>query len=101
MQQGLSEQEFYDDLVYKLKNIVSRAIFSDLFKNITICYNRIRYNKNIMRQSACLVVNPITVNNVASLFNCTPFLSRSAPFMDDIVVSNEGVTKLLKGLNPS
>ena len=30
-----------------------------------------------------------------------PFLSRSAPFMDDIVVSNEGVTKLFKGLNPS
>ena len=29
------------------------------------------------------------------------FLSRSAPFMDDIIVSNEGVTKLLKGLNPS
>ena len=29
-----------------------------------------------------------------------PFLSRSAPFMDDIVGSNEGVTKLLKGLNP-
>ena len=30
-----------------------------------------------------------------------PFLNRSAPFMDDIVVSNEGVTKLLKDLNPS
>ena len=30
-----------------------------------------------------------------------PFLSRSAPCMDDIVVSNEGVTKLFKGLNPS
>ena len=30
-----------------------------------------------------------------------PFLSRSAPFMDNIVVSNESVTKLLKGLNPS
>ena len=29
------------------------------------------------------------------------YLSRSVPFMDDIVVSNEGVTKLLKGLNPS
>ena len=27
---------------------------------------------NIMRQSACLVFNPITVNNFASLFNCTP-----------------------------
>ena len=30
-----------------------------------------------------------------------PLLDRSAPFMDDIVVTKEGVTKLLKGLNPS
>ena len=30
-----------------------------------------------------------------------PFLSRLAPFMDASVVSNKGVTKLLKGLNPS
>ena len=29
-----------------------------------------------------------------------PFLSRLAPFMDDIVVSNEGVTKLLKSFEP-
>ena len=33
---------------------------------------RIGYNINIMGQSACLVFNPITVNNFASLFNCTP-----------------------------
>ena len=30
-----------------------------------------------------------------------PLLDRSAPFIDDIVVSKDGVTKLLKGLNPS
>ena len=30
-----------------------------------------------------------------------PLLDRCAPFMDDIVVSKDGVTKLLKGLNPS
>ena len=30
-----------------------------------------------------------------------PLLDRSAPFMNDIAVSNEGVIKLLKGLNPS
>ena len=29
-----------------------------------------------------------------------PLLDRSAPFMEDIVVTKEGVTKLLKGLNP-
>ena len=26
----------------------------------------------VMRQNACLVVNPIMVNNFADLFNCTP-----------------------------
>ena len=30
-----------------------------------------------------------------------PLLDRSAPFMNDIAVSNDGVIKLLKGLNPS
>ena len=30
-----------------------------------------------------------------------PLLNRKAPFMEDIVVSKEGDTKLLKGLNPS
>ena len=30
-----------------------------------------------------------------------PLLDRSAPFMNDIVVSKDGVTELLKGLNPS
>ena len=30
-----------------------------------------------------------------------PLLDRSVPFMENIVVTKEGVTKLLKGLNPS
>ena len=30
-----------------------------------------------------------------------PLLERSAPFMNDIAVSKDGVIKLLKGLNPS
>ena len=72
LHQGLSEPEFYGDLVYKFKKIVSRADFSDQFRKIIVRYKRIGYNINIMRQSACLVFNPITVNNFASLFNCTP-----------------------------
>ena len=27
---------------------------------------------NIMRQTACLMFNPVTVNNFPALFNCTP-----------------------------
>ena len=71
LHQGLSEPEFYGDLVYKFKKIVGRADFSDQFRKIIVRYKRIGYNINIMRQSACLVFNPITVNNFASLFNCT------------------------------
>ena len=71
LHQGLSEPEFYDDLVYKFKNIESRADFSDQFRKIIVGYKRIGYNINIMRQSACLVFNPVTVNNFVSLFNCT------------------------------
>ena len=71
LHQGLSEPEFYGDLVYKFKKIVGRADFSDQFRKIIVRYKRIGYNRNIMRQSACLVFNPITVNNFASLFNCT------------------------------
>ena len=58
--------------VYKFKTIIGRVDFSDQFRKIIVRYKRIGYNINIMRQSACLVFNPITVNNFASLFNCTP-----------------------------
>ena len=61
------------DLVYKFKKNVGRADFSDQFRKIIVRYKyNVGYNINIMRQSACLVFNPITVNNFASLFNCTP-----------------------------
>ena len=65
LHQGLSEPEFYGDLVYKFKKIVGRADFSDQFRKIIVRYKRIGYNIDIMRQSACLVFNPITVNNFA------------------------------------
>ncbi|MEW8512930.1 MAG: hypothetical protein AB2608_19005 [Candidatus Thiodiazotropha sp.] len=82
LQQGLSEPEFYGDLVYKLRKIVSRADFSYQFRKVIMRYKRIGYNINVMRQSACLVVNPITVDSFASLFNCTPVGRASDSMMD-------------------
>ena len=72
LHQGLSEPEFYGDLVYKFKKNVDRPFFSDQFRYIIVRDKRIGYNINIMRQSACSVFNPIMVNNFASLLNCTP-----------------------------
>ena len=44
---------------------------SDQFRKIIMRYKRIGYNSNIMRQSACLVINQFTVDGYAALFNCT------------------------------
>ena len=33
-------------------------------------YKKIDHNINVLQQTACLVVNPITVGNFAFLFNC-------------------------------
>ena len=72
LHQGLSEPEFYGDLVYKFKKIRGMTDFSDQFRKIIMRYKRIGYNLNVMRQSACLVINQITVDGYAALFNCTP-----------------------------
>ena len=71
LQQGISEPVFYGDLVYKFKRIVGKPNFNDEFKKIVKRYTRVGYNLDIMRQSACLVLNPITVYSYGFLFNCT------------------------------
>ena len=64
--------EFYGDLVYKFKKIRGMTDFSDQFRKIIMRYKRIGYNLNVMRQSACSVINPITVDGYAALFKCMP-----------------------------
>ena len=71
LQQGISEPIFYGNLVYKFKRIVGKPNFSGQFKKIAKHYIRVGYNFDIVRQSACLVLNPITVYSYGFLFNCT------------------------------
>ena len=69
--QGLSETEFYGDLVYEFRKIIGKYDFSYPFKKIIVRYKKIAFNIDVLRQTACLVVNPIKVNNFAYLFDCT------------------------------
>ena len=71
LQQGISETEIYGDLVYRFRKIVGKSNFSEQFRKLINRHRRIGYNLDIMRQTACLVVNPIIVDGYASLFNCT------------------------------
>ena len=52
--------KFYDDLVYKLKRSFALIIFQ---RNLISHYIKIGYNINVLQQTACLVVNQITVGN--------------------------------------
>ena len=70
--EGLSEPEFYGDLVYKCKKLIGRNDFSFQLRKIITRYRRIGYNLTVMLQSTCLVFNPIMAVYYAAFFNCTP-----------------------------
>ena len=55
----------------KFRKIIGKNDFPYHFKKIVVRYKKIGYSINVMRQTACLVVNPIKVNSFAYLFNCT------------------------------
>ena len=62
--QCLSEPEFYSDLVYKFRKIIGKNYFPYHFKKIIVRYKKIGYNIDVLRQTACLVVNPFKVNRL-------------------------------------
>ena len=68
---GLSEPWFCGDLVCGFRKIIGKNDIPYHFKKIIVHCKGIGYNINVMRQTACLVVNPIKVNSFAYLFNCT------------------------------
>ena len=77
LQQGILKSEFYGDLVYRIRKIVGKSNFAEQFRKLINRYKRIGYYPYIMRQTACLVVNPVTVDSYALLFNCTTVVRAS------------------------
>ena len=51
-----------------LKKIIGNPNFSDLFKRIVHRFKRAGYTLDIMRQTPCLVFNPIMVRDHVALF---------------------------------
>ena len=68
--EGLSKPELNGDLVYKFRKIIGINYFPYHYKKIIVRYKKIGYNIDVLRQTACLVVNPIKDNSFAYLFNC-------------------------------
>ena len=54
-----------------LKELLENLILVINLKRLLNIIKKLGYNMDIMRQSAYLVVNPITVDSYGFLFNCT------------------------------
>ena len=78
MQQGICNPEFYGDLVYKFKKIIGNPNFSNLLKRIVNRFKRAGYSLDIMRQTTCIIFNPIMVEGYAALLSCTAVVQASA-----------------------
>ena len=69
--------EKYHVSLKTLQKIIGSPNFSDLFKHIVNRFKRAGYTLDIMRQTACLVFNPIMVEGYAALFSCTAVVQAS------------------------
>ena len=60
------------DLGLHSLSMSNKTTLGSQFIKIISHYKKIGYNINVLQQTACLVVNPITVGNFAFLFDCMP-----------------------------
>ena len=83
----LSSVPEYPKFHYTIKNLCNKVFviqnsieiwykhlitnFSDLFKRFVNSFKRAGYTLDSMRQTACLVFNPLMVEGYAALFSCT------------------------------
>ena len=52
--------------MYKFRKIIGKYDFPYHFKKVIVRYKKIGYKIDVLRQTACLVVNPVKVNKVWS-----------------------------------
>ena len=71
LHQGLSEPEFYGDLVYKFKKIVGRADFSDQFSVPVVLFPGVDRNTFLSSPHLCFII----------VFICDLFVSRDDPLI--------------------
>ena len=68
LQQGIQEPVFN---AIHLKDLLESQILEINFRYSIKRLKKVGYNMDIMRQTACLVVNPITIDSYSFPFNCT------------------------------
>ena len=71
LQQGISHPEFYGDVIYLLKKTIKTPYFDQVFPKKIKKFIKRGYDPIILQRTACMVIDPSTVGNHASLFAVT------------------------------
>ena len=69
--QNICHTDDFIEFLYEGTKQVRHSFPRNSCKKIIARYKMIAYNIDVLRQTACLVVNLIKVNNFAYLFDCT------------------------------
>ena len=72
LSEGLSEPGFYGDLVCKFGGLMGGDDFSFRFGGVITRCGRVGCSLGVVRQSACLVFDPVAVGGCAAFFGCAP-----------------------------
>ena len=86
LQQGISQPDFYGDVIYKLRKIRGHIHFHDLFIKRIKTFKKKGYDPIILQRTACLVIDPFTVGSYASLFACA-MTGRGVVLYDGILLN--------------
>jgi hypothetical protein len=70
LREGISHPEFYGDVVYKLRKIIGKPYFHQLFIKGIKKFIKKGYKSRILQHTACLVVDLSTLGHYAYLFDC-------------------------------
>ena len=69
MQHSTPPRPFYGDFIYNIRKIKGLVDFPTRFTSLISKYIRRGYDPLVLRRTACLVIDPFTVDNHASLFS--------------------------------
>ena len=73
LRQGLSQPDFYGDVIYNLRKILGHIHFATLFVKRSKYFIKRGYDRAILQRTACLVIAPFTAGHytLSFFYNCT------------------------------
>lgn len=68
LRQGISNPDFYGDVLYRLRKILDHVHFHTIFTKLLKRFIKRGYDPLVLQQTSCLLMDPFTIHKYASYF---------------------------------